>query len=41
VAFALQLRKKHGKPSFRVAGECELEKIITEQSILVNKNKEI
>ena len=24
LAFALQLRKKHGKPSVRVAGECQL-----------------
>jgi len=26
--FALQLRKKHGKPSVRVAGECQLAKSI-------------
>jgi hypothetical protein len=25
LAFALQLRKKHGKTSLRVAGECQLE----------------
>ena len=24
LAFALQLRKKHGKPSVRVTGECQL-----------------
>jgi len=24
LAFALQLREKHGKPSVRVAGECQL-----------------
>ena len=28
LAFALQLRKKHGKPSVRVAGECQLAKSI-------------
>ena len=28
MAFALQLRKKHGKTSVRVAGECQLAKSI-------------
>ena len=28
LAFALQLRKKHGKTSVRVAGECQLAKSI-------------
>jgi len=37
LAFALQLRKKHGKTSFRVAGECQLAKSI-QKSIVVNKN---
>ena len=32
LAFALQLRKKHGKTSVRVAGECQLE---TENASLV------
>jgi len=28
LAFALQVRKKHGKPLVRVAGECQLAKIV-------------
>jgi hypothetical protein len=37
LAYALQLKKKHGKTSVRVAGECQLAKKYTEQRILVNK----
>jgi hypothetical protein len=41
LAFALQLRKKHGKTSVRVAGECQvgtMEREYTEQRIHRNKN---
>jgi hypothetical protein len=38
LAFALQLRKKHGKTSFREAGECQLAKSIQNRALLVNKN---
>jgi len=37
LTFDLQLRRKHGKTSVRVAGECQLAKKYTEQRILVNK----
>ena len=33
LAFALQLRKKHGKPSVRVAGECQLAKSIQSRPV--------
>ena len=38
LAFAIQLRKKHGKPSVRVAQECQLArwKQYTEQNIHVD-----
>jgi len=39
--FALQLKKKHGKTSVRVAGEMPVGKEYTKQSILVNKNNDI
>ena len=40
LAFALQLRKKHGKTSVRVAGECQLAKNITswQRIFIVLKN---
>jgi hypothetical protein len=41
LAFALQLRKKHGKTSVRVAEECHLGTMkieYTEQNIYNNKN---
>jgi hypothetical protein len=34
LAFALQLRKKHGKTSVRVAGECQLAKSIQNRAYL-------
>ena len=34
MAFALQLRKKHGKTSVRVAGECQLAKSIQNRAYL-------
>jgi hypothetical protein len=40
LAFALQLRKKHGKTSVRIARECQLARY-TEQNIHVNKIKEV
>jgi len=33
LAFALQLRKEHGKPSARVAGECQLAKMNNDTTI--------
>jgi hypothetical protein len=38
LAFVLQLRKKHGKISFRVAEECTTKTEYTEQNIHSNKN---
>jgi len=38
LAFALQLKKKYGKTSGRVAGRMPVGKEYTEQSMLVNKN---
>jgi hypothetical protein len=34
LAFALQLRKKHGKTSVRVAGECQLTKNIQNRAYI-------
>jgi len=34
LAFALQLRKKHGKTSVRVAGECQLAKNIRKRAYM-------
>jgi len=39
LAFALQLRKKHGKTSVRVAGECQLAKNIQNRTFMSNKYK--
>ena len=38
LAFVLQLRKKHGKPSVRVAGECQLAKSIQNRAYLSIRN---
>jgi hypothetical protein len=37
LAFALQLRKRHGKPSVRVAGECQLAKNIQNRAYMSMK----
>jgi hypothetical protein len=40
LAFALQLRKKHGKTPVRVAGECQLAKNVQKRAYLrIRKHK--